>query len=118
MAEFEDTLNAILSDPDTMGQIMALAGKLGGDPPPPQEERPGPADPFPLPDLGQMGKLLDLVQTCQQGPRDQTMALLTALRPFLSPARREKLDRAIRMAGLSQAARQAWQLWKEGELHV
>ena len=33
MAEFEDTLNAILSDPDTMGQIMALAGKLGGEPP-------------------------------------------------------------------------------------
>ena len=117
MAEFEDTLNAILSDPDTMGQIMALAGKLGGGDPPPQTQEPPPEQPFPLPDLGQAGKLLELVQSCQ-GPRDQTMALLTALRPFLSPGRQEKLDRAIRMAGLSQAARQAWQLWKEGELHV
>ena len=117
MAEFEDTLNAILSDPDTMGQIMALAGKLGGEPPPSQEEPPPPAEPFPLPDLGQMAKLLEIFQTCQ-GPKDQTMALLTALRPFLSPARQEKMDRAIRMAGLSQAARQAYQLWKEGELHV
>ena len=115
MAEFEDTLNAILSDPDTMGQIMALAGKLGGDPPPPPEE-PSSAIP-PLFDLSQMGKLLEIFQTCQ-GPKDQTMALLTALRPFLSPSRQEKLDRAIRMAGLSQAARQAYQLWKEGELHV
>ena len=115
MAEFEDTLNAILSDPDTMGQIMALAGKLGGDPPPPPEE-PSSAIP-PLLDLSQMGKLLEIFQACQ-GPKDQTMALLTALRPFLSPGRQEKLDRAIRMAGLSQAARQAWQLWKEGELHV
>ena len=115
MADFEDTLNAILSDPDTMGQIMALAGKLGGESP--QEEVCPPAPTVPLPDLNQMGKLLEIFQACQ-GPKDQTMALLTALRPFLSPARQEKLDRAIRMAGLSQAARQAYQLWKEGELHV
>lgn len=115
MADFEDTLNAILSDPDTMGQIMALAGKLGGETPPPQEAPP--AQEFPLPDLGQIGKLLEIFQACQ-GPRDQTMTLLHALRPFLSTARQEKMDRAIRMAGLSQAARQAYQLWKEGDLHV
>ncbi|MBQ5583707.1 MAG: hypothetical protein IIU74_03100 [Ruminiclostridium sp.] len=117
MAEFEDTLNAILSDPDTMGQIMALAGKLGGGDPPPQTQEPPPEQPFPLPDLGQVGKLLELVQSCQ-GPDRQTMALVNALRPFLRPDRQEKLDRALRMAGLSQAARQAYQLWKEGELHV
>ena len=118
MADFEDTLNAILSDPDTMGQIMALAGKLGGgEPPTPQEEPPCQPDPFPLPNLAQMGKLLEIFQSCR-GPRDETLALLTALRPFLSQDRREKLDRAIRMAGLSQAARQAYHLWKEGDLHV
>lgn len=118
MADFEDTLNAILSDPDTMGQIMALAGKLGGEPP--QEEaapEPPPVAPLPFPDLNQMGKLLSLFQA-GQGPNEQTMALLSALRPFLSQGRQEKLDRAIRMAGLSQAARQAYRLWKEGELHV
>ena len=117
MAEFEDTLNAILSDPDTMGQIMALAGKLGGEPAPPREEPSAPAASFSLPDPGQLGKLLEIFQACRQ-PGDQTMALLTALRPFLSRERQEKLDRAIRMAGLSQAARQAYLLWKEGELHV
>lgn len=123
MADFEDTLNAILSDPDTMGQIMALAGKLGSDAPPPQEEAPPcppAAEPLPFLDpsqLNQMGKLLELFQSSQR-PNDQAMTLLTALRPFLSQGRQEKLDRAIRMAGLSQAARQAYRLWKEGELHV
>ncbi len=117
MAEFEDTLNAILSDPDTMGQIMALAGKLGGGDPPPQTQNPPPEPSFPLPDLVQMGKLLELAQSCQ-GPNQQTTALLNALRPFLSPDRQGKLDRALRMAGLSQVARQAYQLWKEGDLHV
>ena len=119
MADFEETLNAILSDPDTMGQIMALAGKLGGEPAPPREETP-PPDPLPFlgPDqLNQMGRLMGLLQSCR-GPDDRTMALLTALRPFLSRDRQEKLDRAVRMSGLSQAARQAYQLWKEGELHV
>ena len=118
MADFEETLNAILSDPDAMGQIMALAGKLGGDGPPPQEEAPSPLpEPLPLPDLAQMGTLLEVFQACRQ-PKDQTMALLTALRPFLSPRRQAKMDQALRMAGLSQAARQAYQLWKAGELHV
>ena len=30
----------------------------------------------------------------------------------------QKLDRARRLAGLSRAARQAYRLWKEGELHL
>ncbi len=30
MAELEEKLNAILGDPDAMGQIMALARSLGG----------------------------------------------------------------------------------------
>ena len=42
MAEFEDKLNALLSDPNSMAQIMQLAQSLngGGSAPPPQ---PGPA---------------------------------------------------------------------------
>ncbi len=31
MAEFEEKLNAILSDPKAMGQIMSIARALGGD---------------------------------------------------------------------------------------
>ena len=48
MAELEEKLNAILGDPNAMGQIMALARSLGGGggtgepnspPPEPREER-------------------------------------------------------------------------------
>lgn len=50
MAEFDDKLNSILSNPDAMSQIMQLAQSLGGDggassaqqPPQPQPPQPGP----------------------------------------------------------------------------
>lgn len=136
MAEFEEALNNILSDPDAMGQIMALAGKLGGGQPgpsPASSDAPGEpeegaaetveAEPFPIPDLGQLGqmgqltKLLEVFQNRSQG-KAENIALLQALRPFLRPAQQQKLDRALRLAGLSGTARQLYQLWKEGELHV
>ena len=45
-------------------------------------------------------------------------ALIAALRPYLRPERQRKLDQAVQLAGLSRAARQAYRLWKEGELHL
>ena len=150
MAEFEEALNNILADPDAMGQIMALAGKLGGGQPGPSpdasdtpnapdaSEAPETEDaaaevaaaeqapPFQLPDLGQLGQigqlgqlgtLLELFQNRSQG-KAENIALLQSLRPFLRPAQQRKLDRALRLAGLSGTARQLYQLWKEGELHV
>ncbi len=129
MADLEDALNTLLTDPDAMGQIMSLAGKLGlnGDDPnqdqesqqdipqPPDAEHSIPPSFFNPDQLGQLGRLMSLVQ---EGRDPQADALLTALRPYLRPARQEKLDRAMRLAGLSRAARQAYRLWKEGELHL
>ena len=43
-------------------------------------------------------------------------ALLNALRPFLKPNRREKLDRAIRAARLSQLAGRALKSRNENDL--
>ena len=43
MADFEEALNSLLADPDAMGQIMSLAGKLGmgtESPPSPGEAAP------------------------------------------------------------------------------
>lgn len=144
MAEFEEALNNILADPEAMGQIMALAGKLGGGQPGPSPDAPDTpetpetedaaaevaaaeqAPPFQLPDLGQLGQigqlgqlgtLLELFQNRSQG-KAENIALLQSLRPFLRPAQQRKLDRALRLAGLSGTARQLYQLWKEGELHV
>ena len=48
MAEFDDKLNSILSNPDAMSQIMRLAQSLGGgggdgpQGPPPQQDQQGP----------------------------------------------------------------------------
>lgn len=125
MADFEQTLNSLLANPDAMGQIMALAGKLGADADEASSEAPGassppPPDPSPLfgpEQLSQMGRLLEIFQSNSQAD-EQTMALLTALRPFLREERQRKLDRAMRLAGLSKAARQAYRLWKDGELHL
>lgn len=131
MASLEDNLNQLLSDPNAMEQIFSLAGKLGmnsepsGEPEaeeqPLSEREPEAAELsqplFGAEGLGGLGKLLEIFQGSQQTAQE-TDALLDALRPFLRQERQEKLDRARRLAGLSRAARQAYQLWKEGELHV
>lgn len=124
MADFEQALNSILSDPDAMEQIMALAGKLGGEPPTAEDSLSPPESPVqavpPPPDPRQaarIGKLLELFQTSQQGNRE-AVALLAALRPFLRRERQETLERAIRLAGLSRTAQEAYRLWREGELRV
>lgn len=135
MADLEETLNSLLSDPNAMGQIMDLAGKLGlgggeepeAEPEPETGQQASSPDPDAFSALGpllsdpgqllKLGKLLEVLQSGSQLSGEAT-ALLTALRPFLRADRQRKLDRAMRLAGLSQAARQAYRLWKEGELHL
>ena len=39
MADFEQALNSLLANPDAMGQIMALAGSLGGNDTPKSEAK-------------------------------------------------------------------------------
>ena len=108
MADLEETLHALLSDPETMGQLQALASQLGLDGAAPSEdgeEAPGQTPsppPFDLEEIGQMGRLLELFQTSQQTD-PQADALIAALRPYLRPERQRKLDQAVRLAGLSRA---------------
>lgn len=68
MADFEEALNSLLSNPDAMGQILSLAGSLGGQA---QEasaqeasaSQPAPPEPsLSLPDLGRIGRLMELFQ--------------------------------------------------------
>ena len=126
MADFEEALNSLLSDPDAMGQIMALAGQLGGGQPDSSPEPESPPSAASLPDLSslldpshltQMGALLELFQSGGQ-VKEEAAALLAALRPFLQADKQRKLDRALKLAGLSQTAKKAYALWKEGELHL
>ena len=124
MADLEETLQSLLSDPETMGQIQALAGQLGlgGSGPAQEEPQAAAPDPDPSPaldpeSLGQMGRLLELFQASRRAD-PQADALIAALRPYLRPERQRKLDQAVPLAGLSRAARQAFRLWKEGERHL
>lgn len=120
MSEFDDKLNAILSSPQAMGQIMALAdslsdaGKKETDPPPEDSTAPAQEPEAAGPDLGSLGALAQLMH--DGGQEDgKTAALLAALRPFLKEPRREKLDRAIQIARMTRLVRAALQGLKGGE---
>ena len=124
MGEFEEKLNALLSNPDALSQVMNLAQSLnlggGGEP----SGEGGPAAPQPeaspesassgIPDglsglgslLGQIdpkliGLLLPLAgELAGGGGDDERMQLLYALRPFLKPERQDKVERASKTARL------------------
>ena len=128
MGELDEKLNAILGNPQAMGQIMALAQSLGGlgeaekEPEPESgwDQKEGGDALFSLgdidPRLMQVG--MRVLQEYQRGD-DKKTALLTALRPFVKEARYEKLDRAIQIARLSHVIRVAFEeLGREGEWDV
>jgi hypothetical protein len=131
MAEFEEKLNALLSDPGAMGQIMSIAKALTGEegtsargdsPPPstPQPEQAPPQQPAPLgealPLLGELDP--KLIQTALRlfgeynASDNRKTALLAALRPFLKEERLAKMEKAVQIAKLSRVVRVAFQMLK------
>lgn len=105
---FEDKLNQILSDPDSMAKIMNLAQSLGGppgEPPSPAPpSKPAPQKPAPPPpDDAFVKGILRLMRQAQHTDARQE-ALLCALKPYLAPERQAKIDEALRIAKLSQLA--------------
>ena len=94
----EEKLSQVLNDPNSMAQLMSFAQSLGMRPP----DAPPPPGPPPGDDAFVRG-ILQLVRQANQkdGPQE---ALLAALKPYLRPERREKLDRAMRIARISQIA--------------
>ena len=140
MAEFDDKLNSILSNPDAMSQIMQLAQSLGGDgqsaaPPPPGQPGPqqapawGPPPPQQTPpsgggDLlssllgggglapGLLSRLLPLIQELG-GQRDSNARnLLYALRPYLKEEKQNKVERALQLARLFHLGKKFLSGWE------
>lgn len=102
MSELEEKLSALLSNPQLMQQISAMAQAMGQTPmsqpvPKPQAQSPVPAmDP----------RMLQAISGALQGSSvdQEQQELLHALSPFLSPVRISKLERAMRaskMAGFA-----------------
>ena len=92
-------LNGLLSDPQAMKEVAALASSLGLNAPGVHSE---PEPPKPAVDgaqaLSAVSGLMPLLGALKQ--EDDTTRLLDAIRPFLSEERREKLDRAKKLIGM------------------
>ena len=121
MSDFEEKLNMILSSPDTMAQVAALAQQLtgGGEAemsPPPPSPQPPPGNPFGSIDPALLTRLLPLLRELNSPANDQRTALLQALRPFLKPERQERVDRALQAAHLLQVGKTLLRQW--GDPHV
>ena len=119
MSEFEDKLNAILSNPEAMAQVMGLAQSLSGSgafgAEQPQENAAQQnsnrtdniggssgnlGDLFSRIDPKMIERLLPLLGELSGSDNDARMQLLYALRPFLKEERRDKIERAVKAAKL------------------
>lgn len=126
MSEFEEKLNAILSNPDALAQVASLAQSLnlggsqesGGGGESSAEHSAGEGGAAPsgggLGGLGALTGLGDLLgkldpkllerllplagELFGDGGGDERMQLLYALRPFLKPERQDKVERAVKTA--------------------
>ena len=143
MSEFEEKLNAILSNPEAMGQVMNLAQSLnlgggggpsgeGGPPDPPPQTSQAPQNHAAsgggtdgLAGLGSLlgqidpkliGRLLPLAGELAGGGNDERMQLLYALRPFLKPERRDKVERAAKTARLIHVGKKLLQSMGENNV--
>ncbi len=128
MAELDEKLNTLLSDPNSMAQIMQMAQQLsvtmggGMDNAPPAQQPPPPpaAPPAALPPLGGLdpqvlARFLPLLQEYSRS-NSQTMQLLYALRPFLKESKQDKVERAARLARLIHLGKKFLTDWGDGHV--
>lgn len=106
MADIQDKINEILSNPEALRQVQSLGEHLGlsgnapekPQPPEKKNELSLPTD-FMNDDIAKsLIKILPAVKSI--GCEDDTTRLLNALRPFLSCEKQEKLDKAEKMLKL------------------
>ncbi len=130
MAEFDDKLNSLLSDPDSMAKIMQLAQSLsGGDSAAaPQQQTAPPPPPPPAPasggggnplsaltgglDPAMLARLLPLVQELNRDDGGASRQLLYALRPYLRQDRQGKVERALQLARLIHIGKKFLSSWE------
>ncbi len=103
MSEMEEKLNQVLSNPQMMQQIMALAQSMGGSPQAPGPEKPpSPEMPAFSVDPGMLKQLAGMAS--RSGVDQNQQALLRALGPYISRERAGKLEKAMRAARMASVA--------------
>lgn len=138
MAEFDEKLNSLLSNPEAMAQIMQMAQSLSGGqaqqppqqplqqpvrpaPPPPPAQAPPPSGGDLLSSLSgltggidptMLTKLLPLIQELGSQNDSNARQLLYALRPYLKPERQEKIERALQLARLFHLGKKFLSGWE------
>ena len=113
MSELEEKLGTILSNPQLMQQISAMAQALGQAAPEPSAPMPTAPQSPGLPDPAIMQKVSGMMQAGRVDQEQQE--LLHALSPFLSQSRIGKLERAMRAAKMAGFASV---LLKSGGLNI
>lgn len=112
MSELEERINSVLGDPAQLEQISRLARSLMGG-----GENTGPQGGGPAPQgntgdiLGQLGvdgesiaRISRMFSTQSAGGSGSSRALLEAMKPYLSDKRRQKVDKALKIAHLAKLA--------------
>ena len=105
MDDFESKLGQILGNPEMMGKIMSMAQSFGGQEAPPQAEPQSPPvqeEGLPEFDFTTIQKLTGLMG--KAGVDREQKALLSALSPYISTNRIQKLEKAMRAAKLAGVA--------------
>ena len=123
MGELDEKLNSLLSDPDSMSQIMHLAQQISGglgsqeQPPPPKPASPDPPKETASGsfsgglDPALAARLLPLLQEYGQ-TNTPAMELLHALRPYLKAEKQEKIQRAAKLAHLIHIGKKFFMNWE------
>lgn len=104
MDDLQSALQQLLADPQQLAELASMASALGLHPP----EGGPPPQPPPKPEKPEEPKQPGNQPRPPMPPGDRREKLLLALRPFLKPERQEKLDRALRIAQLTQLAGSAF----------
>lgn len=99
MEDLQAQLGAIMNDTAMMEKLMAMAQSLGGS----QQQQPSPEPPsLPAFDPAMLQKLTGIMG--QSGIDPNQKGLLSALRPYLSCHRIDKLEKAMRAAKMAKLA--------------
>ena len=94
MAELDEMISSILSDPSSMQMVSSLLSGLSDK-----------GDSAPAPALPDLEKLAPLVQKLG-APPDERCKLLMALRPFVNSERQQRIDQSIKILKMMSLAQE------------
>lgn len=98
MSEMEDRINGILNDPKSMERIERLAHRLMGG------EAGQSAAAEETVDTELLGRIASVMSDSGSKAGDDKSAFLKAISPYLAEKRRDKLAKAMRLAGMARLA--------------